>query len=175
MIPVSRFPFLSNQTLPKILAEGLKLMGTAEIPGPKSNEEIMAWARAVGVSNIYHDDDIAWCGLFIAYVVHLTDREPVKDPLWARNWARWGVAAPTPMLGDILVFKRGSGGHVGVYVAEDALTYYVLGGNQSNRVSITRIMKDRLLAARRPQYKNQPSSVKQYTINANGKISTNEA
>lgn len=36
-------------------------------------------------------------------------------------------------------------GHVGFYVGEDAKGYYVLGGNQGDKVSVVRIAKDRLL------------------------------
>jgi len=47
-----------------------------------------------------------------------------------------------------LVFWRGtkSGwqGHVGFYAGEDATHYHVLGGNQSDSISITRIRKTRL-------------------------------
>jgi uncharacterized protein (TIGR02594 family) len=101
--------------------------------------------------------------------------EVVKNPLWARNWTKYGVRSAKPGLGDVLVFARGSGGHVGFYIAEDKTTYHVLGGNQSNKVCITRISKDRFLAARRPVYKSVPSSVKPYEALTGGALSTNEA
>lgn len=160
-------------TLPKMISTAIDLIGTSEIPGPKSNATIMKWAKEVGVG--YADDDIAWCGLFVAYVVKQTGRVPVTSPLWARNWAKWGVKSDVPELGDILVFSRGSGGHVGFYVAEDQTAYYVLGGNQGNTVSIVRILKSRLLAARRPVYQQKPDSVKKYVIDTHGELSTNEA
>lgn len=173
---MSNYNFLSTiGTLPRMVQKGMELMGTAEIPGKKSNPEILSWARSLGIHSIYVNDDIAWCGLFIAYVVAETGREPVVNPLWARNWARWGVPADKPKLGDILVFARGTGGHVGIYIAEDQVAYHVLGGNQGNKVSITRIVKTRMIAARRPQYNNQPASVDSYIVSAGGAISTNEA
>jgi uncharacterized protein (TIGR02594 family) len=160
-------------TLPKLVSKAIDLIGTSEIPGPKSNATIIKWAKDVGVG--YNDDDIAWCGLFVAYVVKKTGRVPVTNPLWARNWAKWGVKSEKPELGDILVFSRGTGGHVGFYVAEDNTAYYVLGGNQGNTVSIVRIAKNRLLAARRPIYNEKPASVKSYVIDGEGELSTNEA
>jgi hypothetical protein len=42
------------------------------------------------------------------------------------------------------VFTRSGGGHVGLYVGEDATHYHVLGGNQANLVSIMRLAKGRL-------------------------------
>jgi len=78
-------------------------------------------------------------------------------------------------LGDILVFSRKGGGHVGFYVAEDATAYHVLGGNQSDSVSITRIAKSRLYSCQRAAYNITPSSVKKYFMDATGKLSANEA
>lgn len=171
-----KYDFLQTVgTLPRIVQKGLELMGTAEIPGKKSNPVIMEWARSLGIHSIYVNDDIAWCGLFMAYVVAETGREPVTNPLWARNWAQWGVPADKPKLGDVLVFARKSGGHVGIYIAEDPVAYHVLGGNQGNMVSITRILKNRMVAARRPAYINQPASVNTYYVSAGGSLSTNEA
>jgi uncharacterized protein (TIGR02594 family) len=171
-----QFSFLNSVgTLPKMIQEAIRHLGVTEIPGQKSHPEILRWAKETGMHHIYVNDDIAWCGLFVAYVVKMTGRTPIHTPLWARNWARWGVKSEKPMLGDILVFERGSGGHVGFYIAEDSTTYYVLGGNQGNTVNITRINKSRLLAARRPVYNHQPNSVKSYVVNSGGLISTNEA
>lgn len=41
-------------------------------------------------------------------------------------------------------------GHVGFYAGEDKTAYRILGGNQSNSVSLAWIAKDRLLASRWP-------------------------
>ncbi len=81
-----------------------------------------------------------------------------------------------PMLGDILTFKRDGGGHVGIYVGEDDECYHVLGGNQSNAMNVTRILKSRLHKARRTKWKvAQPVNVRKIQLTAKGKISTNEA
>ena len=57
---------------------------------------------------------------------------------------QWGRELIAPRLGCILVFTRAGGGHVGLYLGEDATHFHILGGNQSNSVSVTRIGKDRL-------------------------------
>lgn len=80
------------------------------------------------------------------------------------------------MLGDILVFTRNGGGHVGLYVGETSNSYYVLGGNQSDRINITRIAKSRLHSIQRPEYKiKMPDSAKKYFYTEQGTLSTNEA
>ena len=71
------------------------------------------------------------------------------NPYWARNWLLFGQALK-PITGAVLIFERGSGGHVGFAVGQDDTHFYVLGGNQSDAVTIARIAKSRLLGARWP-------------------------
>ncbi|MEA3539570.1 MAG: TIGR02594 family protein [Pseudomonadota bacterium] len=134
--------------------EARRLIGVKERVGPGNEPEIIGWAKASGIS--YDDDDIPWCGLLVAHCISSTLRdEPLpNNPLGARNWLKFG-APSDPSLGTILVFWRekeyGWKGHVGFYAGEDKSgAFHVLGGNQSNCVSIARIKRDRLLGARWP-------------------------
>lgn len=165
--------------LPKVISEGLKLLGTLETPGPASNPTIMAWRNELvnaGVSVVgFSADSVPWCGLFAAVVVLRAGKTPVKAPLWAANWRHFGEAADQASLGDVLVFQRPGGGHVGFYVADDHDCFHVLGGNQHDSVSIVRIAKTRCVAMRRPPYLTKPDSVKPYHVASSGTISTNEA
>lgn len=171
-----QYAWLAKEPAPRLLLEALKLYGTAEVPGPNDNPSILAWAKRVGLAKIYKDDSTAWCGLFMAYAALQAGWVPPVNPLWARNWASFGNAAPRPMLGDVLVFSRRSGGHVGIYVGEDNAAYHVLGGNQKDRVSIARVARGRLLEARRcPWNINQPGNVRRILLAAAGTLSTNEA
>ncbi len=79
------------------------------------------------------------------------------------------------MLGDVLIFARNGGGHVGLYAGEDDDAWHTLGGNQSDAVNIKRIAKGRLYAARRPAYRAQPANVRRIRLAANGVLSANEA
>ena len=72
-----------------------------------------------------------------------------SNPYWARNWRLFGQAVQ-PITGAVLVFERGSGGHVGFAVGQDDTAFYVLGGNQSDAVTVARVAKSRLLGARWP-------------------------
>jgi len=165
--------------LPRTISEGLALIGTAEVVGRGSNRTIIGWRDELNQAGVridgFSDDDIPWCGLFAAVVAHRAGKAVVAAPLWARNWVNFGAAGHTAALGDVLVFVRNGGGHVGFYVAEDASAYHVLGGNQGNRVSITRIAKDRCIAARRPVYTQPPASVKAFRVANGGALSRNEA
>ncbi|MEJ6008683.1 TIGR02594 family protein [Novosphingobium aquae] len=166
-------------TLPRTIECALALLGVQEVVGKGSNRTIIGWRDELNAAGVpitgYADDDIPWCGLFAAIVCHRAGKPVVKAPLWARNWASFGSKADKASLGDVLVFVRNGGGHVGFYVGEDATCYHVLGGNQSNRVSITRIEKARCIAARRPPYTNQPASVLPFRLAATGTVSSNEA
>lgn len=166
-------------TLPKTIQEGLALLGTAEIVGKGSNKTILSWRDELNQAGVkiegYSDDDIPWCGLFAAIVAHRAGKQVPESPLWARNWAKFGVSTMHASLGDCLTFVRNGGGHVGWYLAEDASAYHVLGGNQSNKVCVTRVAKDRCIAVRRPVYNQQPASVKPYAVKASGGLSRDEA
>ena len=96
-----------------------------------------------------------WCGDFVETCIRtgLPD-EPLlgalgTNPYWARNWLLFGQETK-PVTGAVLIFERGSGGHVGFAVGQDDTYFYVLGGNQSDAVTIARIAKSRLLGARWP-------------------------
>lgn len=169
---------LKEPGVPKVIQVAYPLIGTKEVVGKANNPTIMSWARELKIP--YDADAVPWCGLFIAYVVEKAGYKMVPGPLSSRAWARWGSPADVPSLGDILVFWRGSPnswqGHVGIYVGEDALAYHVLGGNQGDSVSIIRIAKHRLVAARRSPWKvAQPASVKPIQRTGSGGLSTNEA
>jgi uncharacterized protein (TIGR02594 family) len=72
------------------------------------------------------------------------------NPYWARNWLLFGHEVQ-PISSAVLVFERGSGGHVGFAIGQDDTHFYALGGNQSDAVTIARIAKSRLLGARWPE------------------------
>jgi uncharacterized protein (TIGR02594 family) len=170
------YDFLKSETSPKLLVEAVKLLGTKEVVGKQHNPVILGWAKEVGLQKVYTADEIPWCGLAIAYACHKAGVEVVDKPLWALSWANYGTKVSEPMLGDILTFKRDGGGHVGIYVGEDKDCYHVLGGNQGNAMSVSRIVKSRLYQARRTKWKvAQPANVRKVILSAKGAISQNEA
>lgn len=171
----SSYQWLTQESAPRHLLKALELYGITEVVGEKDNPVILEWAKELGLEKVYTEDSIAWCGLFVSIIMKRAGREPVEKPLWALNWANFGVKVGKPMLGDVLVFKRNQGGHVGVYVGEDKVAYHVLGGNQGDKVCIVRIGKDRLFSARRPNYNNMPTNVREVIVKASGTLSTNEA
>lgn len=169
------YSWLSAEPAPKMLIEALKLFGTLEAPGNSDNPIIMSWAQELGLAQIYSDDAIPWCGLFMAVVAKRAGKVIPSLPLWARSWATWGMASPKAELGDVLVFARSGGGHVALYVGEDDMCYHCLGGNQGDAVSIARVEKSRCIAVRRLYSVGVPANVRSIRLAANGTPSTNEA
>ena len=182
-----QYEWLTREPGPKMLLEGLKTFGTLEAPGKANNPTILGWAKECGIENVYTNDAIPWCGLWLLVIAKragkwlstefdgkTVPKPPVKSPLWALSWADFGKLTDQPMLGDVLTFKRQGGGHVGLYVGEDAAAFHVLGGNQSDKVCITRIARPRFYRARRPLYNVQPSNVRRVILNATGVLSKNE-
>lgn len=161
--------------MPLTIAEALKEYGVKEVAGGANSPVIMGWARETALTAVYTGDAIPWCGLFAAVVCKRARKEAPNQPLWALNWAKFGVGVTTAGLGDVLVYKRDGGGHVNFYVGEDPTHFHGIGGNQSDGVNITRIDKARCVAMRRPLYKNTPAAVKPYHLAASGAVSTNEA
>ena len=144
-----------NAELPWIV-EGKKVFGLHET---NNNAALKQWLITDG-KTLGDPKALPWCGDYVETAIKRTlPTEQLtgnlgKNPYWARNWLEFGVATK-PVYGAVIVFERESGGHVGFVVGEDATDYYVLGGNQSNSVNISRISKSRCLGTRWPStFKN---------------------
>lgn len=115
---------------------------------------LMDWLKRDGRS-LGDPAKTPWCGDFVETCIRVAlPDEPLlgalgSNPYWARNWLMLGQDV-TPTCGAALIFERGSGGHVGFGMGQDDAHFYVLGGNQSDAVTIARIAKTRLLGARWP-------------------------
>lgn len=156
------------------IAEAKRLLGRHEV---RDNGWLRTWLKSDG-RTLGDPAKLPWCGDFVETCIRLAlPGEPLpgdlgQNPYWARNWLKLGVARLT--YGAVLVFERGSGGHVGFAVGQDRTCYHVLGGNQGNGVTVARIDKDRLLGARWPaSWPTRPINLP--TLSASAPISKNEA
>lgn len=164
---------------PVWLREARRLIGVREVVGKGSNPVIMSWAKRFGgwIASYFTDDDIAWCGLFAGHVLAVTlPKEPLPaNPLGALQYSKLGVAMVEPAPGAIMTFTRSGGGHVGFYVGEDRTHFHILGGNQSNSVSISRIEKARLAAIRWPKTGEKPAGGRVQLSASGAPVTRNEA
>lgn len=158
------------------MSEAHRLIGVTEAKGKANNAIIMGWAEDADLA--YGSDETPWCGLFVSHCItsNLPDEPLPKNPLGARQWAKFGDQI-SPQFGAVLVFWRGSidgwMGHVGFYWGEEASSYIVLGGNQSDAVTKTKIPKSRLLDARWPK-SVPPLGITNHIINSRIDISKKE-
>lgn len=164
---------------PVWMREARRFMGLREIAGPKSNPVILGWAKALGgwIATYYADDETPWCGLFVANLIATTlpTEALPANPLSALAWSGFGSPLLKPAVGAILTFTRKGGGHVGFYVGEDTTHFHILGGNQSNSVSIARIEQRRLDAIRWPKSGEAPVGGRVRLSAAGLPLSQNEA
>lgn len=148
-------------------------IGVREIPGPKHSNVILGWLKKLGAW--WSNDENPWCGVYLAHCMQEAGLPYPKAYYRAKAWADYGANLRVDRLapGTILVFARQGGGHVGLYLGENDTHYIVLGGNQSNAVSVSKIRKDRLIASRWPR--GIPVIGKPVAITIGGKETTNEA
>lgn len=106
---------------------------------------------ATGVS--INPAETAWCAAWVNAVLGATGNEESKgNKLWAFDFESYGKdARKDPQPGDIVVFRwKDGGGHVGFVKSwnKDG-SVQVLGGNQSNSVSVATYNQSQVSAVRR--------------------------
>lgn len=128
-------------TLPWI-QEAVKHIGLKEIPGPQHNKTIQGWLTRLGAS--WNDDETPWCASFVSYCLKASGLTYPKLFMRALAFEKYGTKLSGPIPGCIVVFSRTGGGHVGfaVGVSDDG-KLLVLGGNQSDAVTIAKFGYDR--------------------------------
>lgn len=120
----------------------------------RDNARLRAWLKSDN-KTLGDPAALPWCGDAVETAIKLAlPNEPfsgrlAENPYFARNWSEFGREAQG--MGCVGVFERGpTSGHVGFLIGEDDACYHVLGGNQGDTVSVTRIVKSRLLSSRWP-------------------------
>lgn len=126
--------------------------GVKEITGEKDNPIIVKYFDDLGFNGSQLKDETAWCSAFANWICKEYGAK-YSGKLNARSWLKVGTKIENPEVGDVVVFWRQSReswkGHVGFFINESNDYIYVLGGNQSNQVSIKPYPKSRLLEYRK--------------------------
>jgi uncharacterized protein (TIGR02594 family) len=141
-----------------------RFLGVEEAPGVASNPHVLAMLR---LDNSWPaNDDVAWCSAFVSYIAWLLAL-PRSKSLAARSWLN--VGRPVDLREaraafDVVILSRGkqpqpgpsvtagAPGHVGFYAGWEPASpaqVLVLGGNQSNSVSVEPFPVSRILGIRR--------------------------
>ena len=128
-------------------------LGTRELKGSADNPKIMEMYRAVGHDWVEHDE-VAWCAAFVGNCLEKAGI-PSTRKLNARSYLTWGekvASVEQAQEGDVVVFTRGaksSEGHVAFFLKTAGTQVEVLGGNQSDGVTVARYPKARVIGIRR--------------------------
>lgn len=165
--PLLAYPWLELAIRKKGLHEG------------RNYKELAAFLKSDG-RTLGDPRRLPWCGDFIETCLAITlPTEPLpSNPYLARNWSKMGRTVP-PTIGAVMSFWRTSktqstDGHVAFAVGQEPGFFYVLGGNQSDAISVMKLATDRLLAARWPLTFDLPDALYLPRMTG-GVLSLNEA
>ncbi len=133
----------------------MKELGTAEIFGDTHNDRIVEYHAATSLHAT--SDEVPWCASFVNWCLKKASITGTNSAR-ARSFLTWGVAVSLEEAerGDIVVLSRNDArgtnaqfGHVGFFAGQEGKSVLVLGGNQSNKVSISPYSLHRILSIRR--------------------------
>jgi uncharacterized protein (TIGR02594 family) len=173
-----KFSWLYREPGPRTLTQALKYYGVMEHAGHGSNPTIEGWAKELGVSGWYTDDDIPWCGLFAGKVVKSAGYAPPRQLLAAKSFLTIGrpIDIKDAAFFDIMVYSRPGGNHVNFYIGENANAFLGYGGNQSNAVGFTGIVKARCIGVRRLDWiAENPQNIRKIILAGDFALSNNQA
>ena len=140
----------TETSMTELLLEILSYYGIKEVVGDKHNPDIVAMFADIGHDYI-KDDETAWCSALLNFFCKKLGYER-SGKLDARSWLKLPVMVLKPQVGDIVVLWRkipdSWEGHVGLFISWDEDSVYVLGGNQSNMLSIAPYPRERVLGFR---------------------------
>ena len=125
------------------LKVGKTHVGLKEVPGAGNNPIIVNWL--ISLKAWWKEDLTPWCGTFCGILFKSTNHAIPKAWYRAKAWLDWGTKLDRPALGCVVIYSRVGGGHVGIVAGRDTKgRLLVLGGNQSDAVSIAPFGLDRI-------------------------------
>jgi uncharacterized protein (TIGR02594 family) len=135
----------------RLYAHAAKDLGLSEIPGPASHPRIRL---AIDMAADWLDEDdskTAWCGCIMGLWCFELDLGVPAARYRAASWLNWGMSVSLAQArkGDVVIFARKGGNHVALFDRKEGRNVYVLGGNQSNRVSVAPYSEALVLGVRR--------------------------
>lgn len=142
-------PTFSNQDSTTLISTAESALGLNE----QAQKATLQSYLAEGGVNI-DPSQTAWCAAFVNATLGKNGLDGTGK-LNARSFLDWGQEVTEPKLGDIVVLSRTEDpalGHVGFFKGFDENgNILILGGNQSDSVSVQSYSKDRLLGYRRAE------------------------
>lgn len=165
------------------IAEARKYLGMRELTGKNDHPLLEKSWLSFGTAWLKGQ---AWCGLFVAHCLRASNRYVVNLWFRAKSWESDTMTKlDAPAYGCVVTFTREGGGHVGFVVGKDKFgNLMVLGGNQSNAVTIAPFALSRVSGYWWPSLIKDGKQLKSVPLNnrynlpllnSNGMVSINEA
>ena len=141
---------------PAWLAAAWAEFGVREKAGAANAPAVVGYLAESGHREI-RDDATPWCAAFAGAMLARAGITP-SGSLMARSYLAWGHALDVPALGALAILSRGAdanAGHVGFYLGASANRVFLLGGNQSDAVTVEAFEAARVLGYRWPSSANR--------------------
>lgn len=137
------------ETMPPWMAEMHRRMGLHEVQHKARLIDFLKIGRSLG-----DPATLPWCGDAVeSCIAKVLPGEPLPtNPFWAQGWASFGIDVKAPLVGSIGVIRwSASSGHVGFVAGVDGGKVVLLGGNQSNAITLASFPRDKFMAFRWPK------------------------
>lgn len=127
-------------------------VGVKGITAPNlDSDDVLKYHKSAGGAS---NDEVPWCSSFTNWVMQEAGYNGTQSKA-ARSWLSWNESYSTkPRYGAITVLWRGTpnspNGHVGFLLEWDDKYVWLLGGNQSNSVKISKYPRSKVLDFRWP-------------------------
>jgi len=118
------------------------------------DDPFIQWCHASCHLSADTPDEVPWCSSFLNRLCWIL-RLPRSSSAAARSWLTIGrpIDLVDIVVGDVVIFARAddpSSGHVGLYVGtSDEQFVMILGGNQTDQVTVTRFFARSIIGIRR--------------------------
>lgn len=139
---------------PRYIVEAKALLGEKEVKGKLANEKIVELFKDSGNPTVV-SDEVPWCAAFVGACLARANK-PNTGSLVARDYLKYGTKLKGPKVNSIGIMRRGNSsweGHVGFVTQFDKDWVWMLGGNQSNSVSVQKFARSKFLGFVEPTEK----------------------
>lgn len=127
-------------------------LGTKEAAGSADNPTIVGWDKLMTTLPASLDHDATpWCAIFVHAMLLLSGyKGKIVESALAVDWLGFGVPVTDPRDGDIVVFDFGGGDHhVAFVLSVSGGMVHVIGGNQSDAVTLASYSTSNVMGYRR--------------------------
>lgn len=112
--------FANSNLAQKIVSKAKAEIGKGETTANNSGKDVEKYLRT--------KENLSWCAGFVSYVLTNSGIK-IEYTLRAKDFLSYGVKVPHALPGDIVVFTRKGGGHVGVVEIVTDAYYIAIEGN----------------------------------------------